>query len=143
MASEERNPYRAPEGMPPPIGWWARCKAFFRLLMCNRAPIFADGGTVVIDGIAFFIRAEEPNILYGASPSNDLGDERMKLIVLEAMGAVPDFVREVAFDRHLLKDRKLTVRMVENYEQVDHPLRPDVPTGFDVFFLSGDETEAS
>lgn len=114
--SDRPNPYASPRSIHVET-WWER---LLRLLGGLHAPgpvVFADGGVLIHEGIAFFIDPANPLVAYAASPSTDQSDQRMNLIVSETIRVLPLFLADHPEVREHLRERKLTVRMIESYAE--------------------------
>lgn len=84
---------------------------------------FQQGDLFIVEGVAFYIDANDPTTLYAASPSETDSTERMNLIVTEAIRVLPLFLAKHPHLHRLVRGRKLKVRMIASYETVDSVIR--------------------
>lgn len=94
-----------------------------RLTHSTRTPDFASGDAFICDGIAFFIRPDNTDLVYAASPTSVFDDQRMNLIVAEVIRVLPNFLLDYPHLHAVLRGRKLCVRMIESYTAIQSDFR--------------------
>ncbi|TWU48992.1 hypothetical protein Poly51_48960 [Rubripirellula tenax] len=76
---------------------------------------FEVGGKVIIDGIAFYLDTVDSTRFYAASPSGIQTDERLDLVVSDAVRVFPLFLRRNPKYYQLVYGRILSVRLIGTY----------------------------
>lgn len=113
------NPYAPPQPGPPKQSWWARLGniaiSWVRRWLFARSPDFAKGDPIICGGIAYFIDPSDSQTLYAGSPSSTQSDDRFSLIIAEALNHLPDFLAQRGESIPRVDDRRLVVRIVEDY----------------------------
>lgn len=109
------NPYSPPEVDVPHPSWWSRIKSVFSWGPLVKQSDFNRGDAVICGGIAFFIDPNDRQTLYAGSPSTDRSDERFALVAREAIRYLPDFLALHGDSPPELDDRRLVVRIVNDY----------------------------
>lgn len=116
------NPYSPPQASAPPQSWWSRMiSALFtstNQLSSVQRPTFAKGGAIICGGIAYFIDPLDSKTLFAGSPSTDRSDKRFALIAHEAMQHLPDFLAAHGDGKPTVNDRRLVVRIVNDYSGI-------------------------
>ena len=95
--------------------WWTKLIAFFGFGSTERLTKFLAGEMVVLEGIAFYVDPNEPKLLYAASPSSEVTQQRLNLVVSEAVRMLPYFLAEHPDFTDSLRDRTLAVRLISGY----------------------------
>ena len=114
------SPYEAPSESRPYQTWWSKLLSFFRTGNPFGEHLgvikFLDGNIFIFEGIGFFVDPEDPKMVYAASPSQELTNQRVNLVVSEAVRLLPLLLANAppSLIPHL-KGRKLAVRLVEDY----------------------------
>lgn len=129
--SDKPNPYASPRSIHVET-WWDRLRTRFGGLHPARSPVFADGGVLICEGIAFFIDPANPSVAYAASPSGDHSSDCMNLIVSEAIRVLPLFLADHPEVHEHLRGRKLTVRMVKSYEDASSEYTRETPLEWNI-----------
>lgn len=111
------NPYSPPHSEVLPQSWWAQLKSILFSAKARRAD-FPKGEAIVCGGIAFFIDPYESKTLYAGSPSSDHSDDRFALVAREAVRHLPDFLAMNRHSKLQLNDRRLVVRIVNDYSGI-------------------------
>ncbi|EMI56270.1 hypothetical protein RSSM_02289 [Rhodopirellula sallentina SM41] len=83
-----------------------------------RSPDFAKGEAIICGGIAFFIDPNDDKTLYAGSPSSDHSDARFALVAREAVRYLPVFLAEDKHPVPHIDDRRLVVRITDDYRGV-------------------------
>lgn len=107
------------------------------------APEFSAGDAIICDGIAFFIDPKNTSVAYAASPSSDHSDQRMNLVVAEAIRVLPAFLTDYPDLHSQLGGRKLCVRMIGAYTDVQSDFHRELLLEWDILdaVLSDDMTD--
>lgn len=99
--------------------WWSRILSSLFTAINQRALAkqsdFAKGGAIICGGIAFFIDPNDKQTLFAGSPSTDRSDQRFALIAREAIRYLPDFISLREHSMPVVSDRRLVVRIVNDY----------------------------
>ncbi|TWT76753.1 hypothetical protein CA13_72510 [Planctomycetes bacterium CA13] len=114
--TENQNPYQPPNDVDPYENWWSKLRKHFQHAPVKPPPNFAEGHAIICDGLAFFIDPDDASVLYAASPSVNTSDERMDLIVREAVRVLPIFLADYPAVLPIILGRKLIVRMIRRYQ---------------------------
>lgn len=118
MASDP-NPYQTPLPVDPTFSWWDRFCGWWRISrVVDQEPapkLFANGHAIIFGGIAYFVDPKDADLLYAASPSSVNTDQRMQLIVQQAIEILPEFVADFPALAEMLGGRRLVVRMIVSY----------------------------
>lgn len=113
--TETPNPYQSPRITEVHDTWWAKvCRLFTSPTLAPRVR-FEDGDKVITGGIAFYLDLEDSSRLLAASPSSVETDERLNLVVAEAIRAFPLFLRNNPSLLPIVRGRKLSVRLIQAY----------------------------
>lgn len=128
--SDKPNPYESPRSIHVET-WWDRLRTLFG---GSHAPsrTFADGRALICEGIAFFIDPANPSVAYAASPSEDHSSDRMNLIVSETIRVLPMFLADHPEVHEHLRERKLTVRMVDSYADARSACSRETPLEWNI-----------
>ena len=78
-------------------------------------PSLLAGDPKIFEGIVFYIEKSNEQVIYAACPSRDFSDQRMALIVSEAVRLFPRFLENEKIAKQL-QGRKLCVRLIESYD---------------------------
>lgn len=89
--------------------------AFLLRFPWTEALHFSRGGLLIVDGIAFYLDPKDTSNAFAASPSANDTDERMNLIVAEAIRVLPILLAKSPSLTRILRGRKLVVRMSDEY----------------------------
>jgi hypothetical protein len=125
------NPYQPPASIDERESFWSWIRALFRSPHL-RSRDFAKGDPIICAGIAFFIDLEDSTIAYAASPSSDFSEQRMNLIVSEAIRVLPLFLADHPELHAHLRGRNLTVGMFCNDYDHQSGFRRQVPLNWDI-----------
>ena len=60
----------------------------------TRTQLFAQGRATICEGIAFHLDPQDAHKAYAVSPSSDISDERLNVIVEEVVRIFPKFLAE-------------------------------------------------
>lgn len=137
-----QNPYEPPAWTDERETWWSRIRAFFRRPDV-RSQGFANGDPIICEGIAFFITPEDPTTAYAGSPSTDISEQRMNLIVSEAIRTLPLFLAEHPDLHEYLRGRRLSVGILCNDYDKQPVFRHAKPLNWDILnaLLSAAESD--
>lgn len=112
------NPYQSPPAVDRQETWWTKLRGVLRLDPSTRKTDFPGGDAIICCGIAYFINLKLPSVLYASSPSSDLSQERMNLVVAESIRVLPIFLAEHPELHPLIRGRRLTVQITNSYSNV-------------------------
>lgn len=119
----EFNPYQPPKVIEPHEGVLGRWLRWFTGVRPPAPADFAEGGVVIVEGIAFYVNPSDASVLFAASPSETTTDERMDLIVAETLRVLPIFLEQHPNLQEEVRGRTIVVRMIAAYDSADHILR--------------------
>tara|TARA_A100000171_G_scaffold35246_1_gene33766 strand:+ start:199 stop:555 length:357 start_codon:yes stop_codon:yes gene_type:complete len=108
---------------------------FLRRFPWTTASRFSRGGLLIVDGIAFYLDPKDTSIAFAASPSTTHTNERMNLIVAEAIRVLPMLLAESPSLTQILRGRKLVVRMLDDYSNSSNAVIREQVLDWDI--LSG------
>ena len=129
------TPYQSPNSVNEHESWWPKLLRLFTVPAATPELSFADGGKVMADGIAFYLDLADTGRLYAASPSSVHTDERLNLVVAEAIRVLPLLLRDNPDLQPHVHGRKLIVRLIGMYDD-------DSSTFAREYKLSGDYVSA-
>jgi len=115
-ADRATNPYRSPFPVDAEPSWWSRILGRHRAQRAIRRPNFFAGESIIHRGIAFWIDPGDSNTLFAGSPSSDLRDRRMNLVVAETIRVLPEFLFVYPEINETLVGRQLCVGLLNEYE---------------------------
>jgi hypothetical protein len=119
--NELPNPYQSPTSFDQVETWWAKLRRYFRIRPAVRKVDFTQGDPIICCGIAFFIDPANATVAYAASPSAEVSEQRMNLVVSESLRALPLFLADHPELHACLRGRRLTIRLIDQY--LDIPSR--------------------
>ncbi|WP_417737355.1 hypothetical protein [Rosistilla oblonga] len=114
------NPYQPPRPVVPADSRLSRFVKFLRRFPWTTSSRLLGGGLVIIDGIAFYLDPSDSSVVFAASPSATNTNERMNLIVAEAVRVLPILLAESSSLTRILRGRKMVVRMLDDYSSSSH-----------------------
>ena len=79
---------------------------------------FSKGHEIIVEGIAFYLEPENPQMVFGASPSTTTTSNRIELVVSEVQRILPDFMSQHCDLRYHFQTRQLAIRLIDDYESV-------------------------
>lgn len=126
------NPYQSPPAVDRHETWWTKLRGVLRFESPTRTPAFPSGDAIICCGIAYFIDPELPSVLYASSPSSELGQERMNLVVAESIRFLPIFLAEHPELHPLIRGRKLTVQIASSYSSIKSNVLRDVQLEWEI-----------
>lgn len=111
------NPYEPPAAPNKQVSWWESLLRWLSPPAAKPELQFPDGGKLIVEGIAFYLDMFDATRLYAASPSAVDTEERMNLVVAEAVRTFPIFLRDNPGALPLIRGRKMTVRLIQDYAE--------------------------
>lgn len=127
-----QNPFQSPVSADPPKSWWRKLAQQVTPNVLSSQRRFEDGQPEFFYGVVFFIDPAEPRFLHAALPSSEASDARMKRNVAEVVRVLPDFVQANPELHSLIRGRRVVVRMIELYAELDVEKYARVELGSDV-----------
>jgi hypothetical protein len=128
--TESQNPYQSPNAIEFVPRWWLKLRKMFEP---SPLKLFLRGRAIICEGIAFSLDPKSRRVFYAASPSINHSDERMDLIVEEALRILPVFVNEYPELRAGVLSCNLCVQMIHGYNDVSIPCIREVKIDREAF----------
>lgn len=110
------NPYLPPTPTPEVPHRLFAIGRLLRELPFVRTLAFRRGDVSIIGGIAFYVDPKNKSLLFAASPSAAVTDERLELVVSEAIRNLDDLLLPHRGLRRFLRGRTLAVRLTGTYD---------------------------
>ena len=108
--SDDANPYQSPAGEVPSL--WRQVVNWFQ------APSekFEQGAPLIKEGIQFFVDPENQRALFAASPSAEVSQRKLDLVISEVKRVVPVLIEEYPGLRQFLGGREIYIRLIDTYD---------------------------
>lgn len=113
--NQRPNPYLPPTPTPETPRSPSAIGRLLRELPIVRTLAFRRGDVSIIGGIAFYVDPKNTSLLFAASPSAVVTDERLDLVVSEAIRNLDNLLSPHRGLRRFLRGRTLAVRLTETY----------------------------
>jgi len=113
------NPYQ------PPTSWISEPKSWRRLfstLSSQPASLhkeFLAGRAFIHYGVVFFLEPSDQSVIHAALPLVSFSDAHVSRNVIEAIRVFPEFLSTLPELKLQMKDRRLAVRMISSYDDLD------------------------